>query len=215
MNIGIIGSEEVGQALAHGFLTEGYEVMIGTRNTKKEALLQWQKSHPTAQIGDFQQTAKFGEILVLAVPGTAVEEVIKLAGPDNFEGKVVIDATNPSAQLPPTNGVLHFITTLEDSLLERTQRLLPGAKLVKSFNSVGSMFMYRPQFPGGTPTMFICGNDQGAKDTVTAILTRFGWETEDMGSVEAARAIEPLCILWCIPGFTRNQWSHAFKLLKM
>ncbi len=69
------------------------------------------------------------------------------------------------------------------------------------------------QFKGGKPTMFICGNNDPAKEQVTAIFLNFGWETADMGKVEAARAIDPLCILWCIPGFTRNQWTHAFRLL--
>ena len=73
--------------------------------------------------------------------------------------------------------------------------------------------MVDPRFEGGTPTMFICGNDDGAKATVTEILDEFGWDTADMGAVEAARAIEPLCMLWCIPGFLRNEWTHAFALL--
>jgi predicted dinucleotide-binding enzyme len=126
----------------------------------------------------------------------------------------VIDATNPIAKEPPQNGVLKFFTTLEDSLMERLQAKLPGAKLVKAFNSVGNAKMYKPGFRGGPPTMFICGNDSVAKKEVAGILRAFGWEAEDMGTVEAARAIEPLCILWCIPGFLRNEWTHAFKLLK-
>lgn len=215
MTIGIIGSAEVGRALGHGFLAEGHSVMLGTRNPEKEEVLNWQKNHTAAEIGDFRDTARFGEILVLCVPGTAVEEVIRLAGPENFRGKIVIDVTNPTAAAPPVNGVLQFITGPNESLMERTQRLLPDARLVKAFNSVGSDFMYKPNFPGGTPTMFICGNDPAAKQTVTDILTTFGWETEDMGKAEGARAIEPLCMLWCIPGFLRNQWTHAFKLLKL
>jgi predicted dinucleotide-binding enzyme len=215
MTVGIIGSADVGQALANGFLAEKHSVMLGTRNKVKEEIVNWQKAHPAARVGDFQETAKFGELLVLAVPGSAVEEVIKACGAEQFRDKIVIDVTNPIAPGPPVNGILKFVTSLDDSLMERTQRLLPSAKLVKAFNSVGSPFMYRPQFPDGKPTMFICGNDEKAKQTVTAILTTFGWETEDMGTVEAARAIEPLCILWCIPGFLRNQWTHAFKLLKM
>jgi predicted dinucleotide-binding enzyme len=154
------------------------------------------------------------ELLVLATAGSVAGEAIKLAGERNFSGKVVIDTTNPIAPEPPENGVLKYFTTLDNSLMERIQKQLPDAKLVKAFNSVGNALMYRPKLRGDTPTMFICGNDDEAKKTVTGILTAFGWETEDMGKVEAARAIEPLCILWCIPGFIRNQWTHAFKLLK-
>ena len=126
----------------------------------------------------------------------------------------VVDVTNPIADAPPTNGVLKLFTSLDESLMERLQREFAGAKLVKAFNSVGSACMVNPEFKGGPPTMFICGNDAGAKKTVTGILEQFGWETADMGKAEAARAIEPLCILWCVPGFLRNDWTHAFKLLR-
>jgi predicted dinucleotide-binding enzyme len=215
MKIGIIGSGIVGQVLAKAFLSEGHEAMLGTRNTSKEEVVKWKKDNPNGQVGNFEETAKFGELLVLATKGSATADIINFAGVKNFSGKVVIDAVNPIADTPPENGVLRFFTSLEDSLMERIQKQLPEAKIVKAFNSVGNAFMYKPNFPGGKPTMFICGNDEAAKKTVTAILTAFGWETEDMGKAEAARAIEPLCILWCIPGFIRNQWTHAFKLLKM
>jgi predicted dinucleotide-binding enzyme len=214
MKIGIIGSGEVGQALGAGFLKEGHQVLLGTRNPSKEEVVSWQKKNAGAQTGLFGAAAKFGEVLVLAVAGAAAEEAIQLAGPENFKDKVVIDATNPISKQPPTAGVLHFYTSLEDSQLERLQRLLPSARLVKAFNSVGSTSMYKPSFPGGVPSMFICGNDPAAKQTVSDILSAFGWEVEDMGQVEAARAIEPLCLLWCIPGFLHNDWDHAFKWLK-
>lgn len=215
MKIGIIGSGIVGQVLAKAFLSEGHEAMLGTRNILKEEVIKWKNENPKGQVGNFEETARFGELLVLATGGSVTIDVIKLAGVQNFSGKIVIDATNPIASAPPDNGVLKYFTTLEDSLMERIQKQLPDAKLVKAFNSVGNAFMYKPNFPGGVPTMFICGNNDTAKKTVTDILTAFGWETEDMGKVEAARAIEPLCILWCIPGFLRNQWTHAFKLLKL
>jgi len=215
MKIGVLGSGIVGRVLASAFLNEGHSVMLGTRNISKEEVTKWQTENSGGLLGSFQETAQFGEIIVLAVSGLAVEDAITLAGKEHFFEKTVIDATNPIAAVPPDNGVLKFFTTLEDSLMERIQQILPDARLVKAFNSVGNAFMYKPDFPGGTPTMFICGNDDGAKQKVTEILTSFGWETEDMGKAEAARAIEPLCILWCIPGFIRNQWTHAFKLLKM
>jgi predicted dinucleotide-binding enzyme len=215
MKVGILGSGIVGRVLASAFLKEGHLVMLGTRNVSKDEVIKWQNENTGGLSGSFQETTRFAEIIVLAVSGLAVEDAIKLAGYEHFFEKIVIDATNPISASPPDNGVLKFFTTLENSLMERIQQILPDARLVKAFNSVGNTFMYKPVFPGGKPTMFICGNDEGAKKTVTEILTSFGWETEDMGKAQSARAIEPLCILWCIPGFIRNQWTHAFKLLKM
>jgi predicted dinucleotide-binding enzyme len=149
------------------------------------------------------------------VKGTVAEAAIKLAGPNNLAGKVVIDTTNPIADAPPVNGVLQFFTSPNESLMEKLQKAAPQANLVKAWSSVGSPFMINPSFPGGPPTMFICGNDTAAKKIVGELLQRFGWDCEDMGSVEAARAIEPLCQLWCIPGILSNRWTHAFELLKM
>jgi predicted dinucleotide-binding enzyme len=212
MKVGIIGSGEVGQTLGRAFKSEGYEVMLGTRNTSKEDVVQF-NNEAKIDVGTFDETAKFGDIIVLATKGTAAEDALKLAGIENLGNKIIIDATNPIADAPPTNGVLHFTTSLENSLMEQLQQLVPNAKFVKAFNSVGNALMYKPQL-SSTPTMFICGNDEEAKKKVTEILTTFGWETEDLGKAEAARAIEPLCILWCIPGFLRNDWMHAYKVLK-
>lgn len=213
MKVGIIGSGPVGQVLGNAFLAEGYEVMLGTRNTAKEEVVKWKNENSSGSIGTFDETAKFGELIVLATSGDGAEAALKLAGIENFSGKIVIDTTNPIAKEPPVNGVLKFFTTLNGSLMERLQQLLPDTYLVKAFNSVGNTLMYKPKL-AMIPTMFICGNNKEAKQKVTEILDSFGWETEDMGAAEAARAIEPLCILWCIPGFISNQWSHAFKLLK-
>ncbi len=214
MKTGIIGSGQVGRVLATAFLQEGHEVMLGTRNPAKEEVVKWRQENSKGKTGNFEQTAGFGELIVLATGGAVTAEAINLAGIERFRNKVVIDATNPIALAAPDDGVLKFFTTLEDSLMERIQKQLPEARLVKAFSCVGNAFMYKPDFPGGPPSMFICGNDDAAKKTVTAILTSFGWETEDMGKATAARAIEPLCILWCIPGLTKNEWTHAFKLLK-
>jgi 8-hydroxy-5-deazaflavin:NADPH oxidoreductase len=214
MKIGIIGSGLVGRTLGRGFLSEGHQVMLGTRDKAKAEVVQWAKENPAGKTGNFSETAGFGELLVLATQGAITANAIDLAGAAQFSGKTVIDTTNPIAAAPPTNGVLHYFTSLEKSLMEQIQELLPDAHLVKAFNSVGNAFMHRPNFPGGKPSMFICGNDENAKKTVTGLLQDFGWEVEDMGKVESARAIEPLCMLWCIPGMLNNHWSHAFKLLK-
>ena len=214
MKIGIIGSGIVGRVLASAFLKEGNEVTLGTRNIAKEEVVKWKTENPSGNIGTFKETASFGEILVLAIGGEVAIEAVNAAGKENFTGKVVIDATNPIAKEQPVNGVLKFFTDYNSSLMEKIQQHIPEAKLVKAFNSVGNALMYKPNLPGGIPSMFIAGNDVEAKKTVTGILTAFGWETEDMGKAEAARAIEPLSILWCIPGFIKNQWNHAYKVLR-
>jgi 8-hydroxy-5-deazaflavin:NADPH oxidoreductase len=212
VKVGVLGSGDVAKALASGLLKHGHDVMMGTRTAAK--LAEWQKQNPKGNVGHFPDAAKFGELIVLAVKGNAAAEVLLAAGSKNLDGKPVIDATNPIADAPPTNGVLKFFTSLDESLMERLQQEFPTVRFVKAFNSVGNAFMVNPQFKAGKPTMFICGNDESAKRIVSGMLDQFGWETADMGKVEAARAIEPLCMLWCIPGLLRQEWSHAFKLLR-
>jgi predicted dinucleotide-binding enzyme len=210
--IGVIGSGVVGQVLAAGFAKHGFETMIGSRTP--ENLAEWAAgTSPSVATGTVEETANHADLVVLAVKGTAAGEAARLAG-HALAGKTVIDATNPIADAPPEGGVLKFFTSLDESLMEKLQAATPEARFVKAFSCVGNALMINPDLPGGPPTMFICGNDADAKAEVTAILDTFGWETEDMGGAETARAIEPLCILWCIPGFQNNQWMHAFKLLK-
>jgi len=209
--IGIIGSGKVAEVLAAGFLNNGHEVTMGTSNPGK--LADWKGKNPGAKIGSFEEAARFGQVLVLAVKGSAAELLVTSIA-SSLANKTVIDATNPIGDKPPINGVLQFFTSLNDSLMERLQKASPEAHFVKAFNSVGSAFMVNPSFPEGKPTMFICGNNDEAKKEVSAIINSFGWDATDFGKVESARAIEPLCMLWCIPGMLRNEWSHAFKLLK-
>jgi len=212
MKIGILGSGDVAKALGEGFIKHGHEAMLGSRSPEK--LKDWAGANPKARAGDFSQAAKFGEVIVLAVKGVVAGDALILAGEANLAGKVVIDATNPTAEKPPVNGVLEFFTDYNQSLMEKLQKRFPKSRFVKAFNSVGYDLMVDPQLKGGKPTMFICGNDESARKTVTEILDEFGWETADMGKAEAARAIEPLAMLWCIPGFIANDWTHAFKMLK-
>jgi predicted dinucleotide-binding enzyme len=213
MKIGVIGSGVVATTLGAGFLRHGHEVTLGTREPGK--LADWRAKHPNAAVKTFAEAAAFGDPVVLAVGGAVALDALRLAGAANIAGKVVIDACNPIGGGPPVNGVLSYFTSLKDSLMERLQSAYPNARFVKAFNSVGAAQMVNPHFAGGMPTMFVCGNDPAAKKTVAGLLDQFGWETADMGAVEAARAIEPLCMLWCIPGIARNDWSpHAFKLLR-
>jgi 8-hydroxy-5-deazaflavin:NADPH oxidoreductase len=209
--VGILGSGVVAKTLATGLSNLGYEVTIGTRDAGK--LKEWHAQNASITIGSFEDTAQSGELIVLAVKGTAAESLIKRVGV-HLRGKTVIDTTNPIAEAPPVNGVLKFFTGPNQSLLEIVQAAAPHANFVKAFNCVGSSFMINPSFPGGKPTMFIAGNNEAARQEVTQILEQINWEVSDMGKAEAARAIEPLCMLWCLPGFLNNQWTHAFKLLK-
>jgi predicted dinucleotide-binding enzyme len=211
--IGIIGSGIVGQTLANGFIRHGYEVLLATNTAGKRQELE-SKTNGKAKIGTFADAAKFGEVVVLATKGAAAEAALKAAGVANLSGKTVIDTTNPIADAPPVNGVLRYFTSQDESLMERLQKIAPEARFVKSFSCIGNALMVNPDFNGVKPTMFICGNHEGAKSEVGTILDQFGFEVADMGTAEGARAIEPLCILWCIPGFLSNSWTHAFKLLR-
>lgn len=210
--VGVLGSGTVGETLSDGLLAHGYAVMRGSRDPQK--LEGWRASAgANASVGSFREAAGFADLAILAVKGSAAESAIELCG-SALDGKVVIDTTNPIADASPTNGVLQFFTGPNDSLMERLQKKAPRASFVKAFSCVGSAFMVDPDFGGQKPTMFICGNDADAKRVTTGLLVELGWEIEDMGMVEAARAIEPLCMLWCIPGLRGGGWSHAFKLLK-
>lgn len=208
--VGILGSGIVAKVLGAGFIKNGYEVMLGTRSPQK--LEDWKKASG-ARVGSFEEAAAFGEVLVLAAKGSVAAEVLLAAKEKNINGKTIIDATNPISGAP-TNGVLPYFTDYNESLMERLQKQFPEADFVKAYNSVGNAHMVDPQFGDVKPTMFICGNNDNAKKTVTEINTLFGWETEDCGKAEAARAIEPLCMLWCIPGFLGGGWNYAFKLLR-
>jgi predicted dinucleotide-binding enzyme len=209
--IGVLGSGIVGETLANGFLKNGHEVMRGSREPAK--LAEWKsKAGGKAATGTFAEAAAFGDVVVLAVKGVAAEGIVAQCAAA-LSGKTVMDATNPIADAPPQDGVLKFFTDLNGSLMERLQAKAPQAKFVKAYSSVGAYLMVNPALPS-RPSMFICGDDAGAKEEVRAFLDRFGWDAEDMGSAAAARAIEPLCILWCIPGFLKNDWAHAFKVLR-
>lgn len=211
--VSVLGSGQVGEVLANGFLKKGYAVMRGSRDPGK--LGEWKaKAGANASTGTFAEAAAFGELAVLAVKGNAAESALDLAGPKNLAGKLVIDATNPIADAPPEDGVIKFFTGPNESLMEKLQKRAPEAKFVKGWSCVGNAFMVDPDFGGIKPTMFLCGNDAGAKAEATKIMEQFGWETADMGTAAGARAIEPLCVLWCIPGMRGGSWTHAFKLLR-
>jgi 8-hydroxy-5-deazaflavin:NADPH oxidoreductase len=209
MKIGILGSGDVAKSLAKGFLSRGDEVMLGTRHPSK--LADWRKESGGAQAGSFAESAAFGEIVVLATLGTATVAAIEQASLKNFDGKVVIDATNP---LTFDDKGPHLAIGFDDSLGEQVQRALPASRVVKAFNTVGNQYFLDPQFEGGPPTMFIAGNDGAAKRDVTKIVESFGWESADLGGIESSRYLEPICMAWVIYGASTGTWHHAFKLLR-
>ena len=211
MKIGILGSGDVAQKLCAGLARKGHAVMLGTSQPGK--LAAWHAQHAGTAVGSMAEAAAFGELAILAVKGSAaIAALAPLAGA--LAGKVVIDTTNPIADQPPVDGVFVYFTAANDSLLEMLQREYPALRLVKAWNSVGAAHMVDPAFAGGAPTMFIAGNDAAARADVAALVRQAGWEPADMGRAAAARAIEPLCQLWCLPGLLHNDWSHAFKVLK-
>jgi hypothetical protein len=211
MKVGVLGSGVVGQVLADGLLGHGHEVMRGSRSPAK--LETWRAPHGArGHVGTFADAARFGQLVVLAVKGSAALDAV-MACDAELDGKAVLDTTNPIADEPPQDGVLRFFTGPNESLMERLQQRAPRAHFVKAFSCVGAPLMVDPELPGGPPTMFICGDDDSAKHQGAELLRQLGWGVEDMGRATAARAIEPLCMLWCIPGFRQNRWSHAFRLL--
>lgn len=213
MKIGILGTGDVGQALGIGFANLGHEVKMGSRDPNQEKVKAWvNKAGSKASAGTFAEAAAYGELAVLCTIWTGAENAIRLAGPDHLAGKVVIDTTNPldfSAGIPPKLSVGHT-----DSAGERVQRWLPNSRVVKAFNIVGSAHMFKPEFPGGPPDMFICGDDDQAKVTVTDLLQAFGWSVIDIGGIECARYLEPLAMVWIRHFFRVNSVNHAFKLLR-
>jgi 8-hydroxy-5-deazaflavin:NADPH oxidoreductase len=215
MKIGILGSGDVGRRLADGFIELGHIVKIGSRNPHQEKITEWMAKHDKAKVssGTFAEAASFGELDVIATSWTGAVDAIKMADPKNLAGKVVIDVINPldfSKGMPPRLAIGHT-----DSAGETVQRMLPDSKVVKAFNIVGNPHFIHPDFPGGPPTMFICGNDGQAKKTVIdSILTKFGWETIDIGGIEGARLLEPLAFLWIMHYFRTSNGNHAFKLLR-
>jgi hypothetical protein len=213
MKIGILGTGDVGKALGAGFLAKGHEVKMGSREAANPKLQAWVKqAGPKASGGTFADVAAWAEVAVLATLWSGTESALRLAGTERLKGKVVLDATNPlvfTPNQPPRLALGHT-----DSGGEQVQRWLPGAKVVKVFNIVGSGHMVNPQFPGGPPDMFICGDDAGAKKSVTDFCAAFGWPVIDMGGIEGARLLEPMCILWVTYGIRTGGWNHAFKMLR-
>jgi predicted dinucleotide-binding enzyme len=212
MKIGILGTGDVGRALGTGFVKHGHEVKIGSRQAGNEKAETWrQETGDKASTGTFAEAAAFGDVVVVATLWTGTENALRLAGPENFKGKTVIDTINP---LDFSTGAPRLSLGTTDSAGEQVQRWLPDAHVVKAFNIVGNAHMVDPQFPGGPPDMFIAGDDAGAKETVGGILKDFGWEVIDLGGIESSRYLEPMAMVWILHAFQLKKGNHAFKLLR-
>jgi predicted dinucleotide-binding enzyme len=209
MKIGILGSADVAKALANGFLREGHEVKLSSREPAK--LSPWATENgKSASAGTFAEAAKFGDLIVVAVQGTALESAIGMAGAEHFKGKPVIDATNPiemSGKSPKLAG------SAGSSAGEKLQQMLPGGLVVKCFNTVGHAHFYKPKF-AETPDMFLCGDDENAKGQAASIVKSFGWNPIDVGGIECAHYLEATAMVWILTAFKQNQWTQAFKLMR-
>jgi hypothetical protein len=208
MNVGIIGSGEVAQSLAKGFLERGDTVVLGTRDPAK--LADFVAAHAGSRAASNAEAAAFGELIVVATSGNATIAVLEALDSAAFSNKVVIDATNLIAE---DAAGFRLETGSDDSMGERVQRALPQAHVVKAFNTVAAADMVRPKYSGGPPTMFIAGDDAGAKTTVSAILKDFGWDVADIGGITSSRYLEAMCMAWLLYGQVNGTWHHAFKLL--
>lgn len=209
--VGILGSGDVAKVLAKGFSAHGYAVKIGSRTADKVAGF---AAEAGIGAGTFQEVAAWADTIVLAVKGSAAVATAQgLAAA--LAGKIVLDTTNPIADAPPEDGVLKFFTGPNESLMEQLQAAVPAARFVKAFSCVGNALMVNPALEGDAKSaMFICGNDEDAKAEVRTLCERFGHDVWDLGTAKAARGIEPLCIVWCLPGFRQGDWTHAFAMLR-
>lgn len=209
--VAILGNGVVGVALAKGFTAQGYQVVFGSRDPEGEKMRAALAAVPGARAASFADAARAGQVAVLALPWSGLQEALQAAGADNLAGKLVIDPTNP---LDFSTGAPTLAIGHTDSAGELVQRLLPTSHVVKAFNIITAGHMVQPQLAEGTPDMFIAGNDEAAKTQVKELLTAFGWRTAiDTGDIRASRLLEPLAMLWISYGFRNQHWTHGFSLL--
>jgi hypothetical protein len=207
MKIGIIGTGNVGSALGKSWASKGHQILFGTRQPESEKV---QKL--LAKVGDggtavpIANAIQQADIVVLATPWNVVGQVIHTVA--NWKGKIVIDATNPIA--PGLQLAVGYTT----SAAEQLAAYLPGAHVVKAFNTTGSENMLDPLYKGEPITMFICGDDEDAKATVTELAETLGFEVADVGGLETARLIEPMALVWINLAIKQGLGRNiAFKLV--
>ncbi len=209
--IGVLGSGNVGRALASGLAAVGHRVTMGTREPGRAELVDWTAGATGAgavALADPITAATGAELVLVATAWEGTGEALAAVAPA-LDGKVLIDVTNP----------LRFTTRLElavgftDSGGEQVQRWAPGARVVKAFNTVGFELMDHPDLDGGPPTLFIAGDDASAKADVAGLAADLGWAVHDCGDLVAARLTEPLAMLWIEHALRTGSRRHAFRLL--
>ncbi len=209
MKIGIIGSGNVGRALGGRWSKLGHEVVFGTRNPHGPEMQQLAaKASGKTSAASLGDAARDGEVLLLATPWPATEQII--AGLGDLNGKILIDATNPL--LPDLSGLALGTTT---SAGEQVARWARGAKVVKAFNTVGANIMADPSFEGHKPVMFYCGDDAEAKQVVKKLIHALVFEAVDAGPLTQARVLEPFALLWISLAYAQGMGrDFAFELLR-
>ncbi|MFE2298040.1 NADPH-dependent F420 reductase [Streptomyces sp. NPDC059445] len=197
MRYGVLGTGDVGRTLAGKLVELGHEVCLGSRTKDNAAAAEWADgAGPTAHHGTFADAAAFGEVVVNAVGGRVALAVLRSAGAENLDGKVVLDVSNPLAF---EDGELRLSPVESDSVGEQIQREFPGARVVKSLNTVNCQVMVDPSKVPGEHQIFVSGDDEGAKEQVTSLLGEFGWPARrvfDLGGISTARTVEMYVPLW-------------------
>jgi predicted dinucleotide-binding enzyme len=213
MKVGVLGTGDVGKTLADACIALGHEVKLGAREAGNPKAKAWVDGAGTrASAGTFSDAARFGEIVFLCTLGSETENVVRVTGPENLAGKLLIDTTNPLAYAP--GGPPKLMVPAGGSGGAQLQTLASAAHVVKAFNTVGHGAMFKPEFPGGPPDMFICGNDAGAKARTTELLRQFGWNVIDIGGIDSAHYLEAMCMVWVLSALPGSTWYQAFKLLR-
>jgi len=207
MSIGIIGAGNVGQALARNLVTQGERVVFGVPDAAKYAAAVAQLG-PNARVDTVEQAVLASDLLILAVPYGAAQQVAESL-PD-WGGRILVDATNPLA--PGLAGLALGTTT---SGAEEIARHARGARVVKAFNTTGAENMVQPRYPGGAVFMPVAGDDAEARARVVALATRLGFDAVDVGPLSAARYLEPFAMTWIHMAIKRGLGrDFAFGLLK-
>ena len=199
MRIAVLGTGDVGRALATAFAKAGHDVGLGSRTSGNAVAVEWAAGAPgVASQGSFAEVAAAAEVVVLAVSGLNALDALDGAGSANLAGKVLVDATNPmdlSGGFPPK-----VVVPAEGSVGAAIQARFPEAKVVKTLNTVNNAVMVEPGLVPGHHNLFLSGDDTGAKETVAGLLGDLGWRREqliDLGGIASARGPEQMLPMWC------------------